>query len=308
MISFSVLQERLKALDHLEANAHQLASPKADTLKACLSFKLKELLIHLRWMNMNTSPPCWQMNILNVEGMNIHVADNDLEQWPFWLKAGLDPSFFWEPLDWCRSYAGNTKTSSFCKAAQALPSSICFSCDFHSLSTVAEGQDRWTRERDHLPVATEGVENRCLYQSFMVLSCLEEDLGHLSLFESSLGHSSISHCSCTCSGNPSPCLWIVQCSGQAILKFALWRFDVLAYGCVACWMLDGEPTLGKTCCCFIRNSFCWVYFNLLKHNGFKFQAFLILAPTSEDDLIWITISAWNYQLIMTHPDRSTSSC
>lgn len=38
----TVLQERLKALDHLEANAHQLASPKADTLKACLkknSFK-----------------------------------------------------------------------------------------------------------------------------------------------------------------------------------------------------------------------------------------------------------------------------
>ena len=90
------------------------------------------------------------MNILNVEGMNIHVADNDLEQWPFWLKAGLDPRFFEEILmkknsvdsDSCRSYAGNTKTSSFCKAAQALPSSICFSCDFHSLSIVAEGQDR----------------------------------------------------------------------------------------------------------------------------------------------------------------------
>ena len=43
-----------------------------------------------------------------------------------------------------RSYAGDTKTSSFCKGAPALPSSICFSCDFHSLSTVAEGQDRWT--------------------------------------------------------------------------------------------------------------------------------------------------------------------
>ena len=35
----TVLQERLKALDHLEANAHQLASPKADTLKACLKRK-----------------------------------------------------------------------------------------------------------------------------------------------------------------------------------------------------------------------------------------------------------------------------